>query len=74
MYFSDKISNRIFYTAERSIRGGIFDLLAGGIYFVIAVVYKLAYRNKRIAFFLKFRENSVERVGRVFYIVVKEYN
>lgn len=51
MYFSDKISNRIFYTAERSIRGGIFDLLAGGIYFVIAVVYKLAYRNKRIAFF-----------------------
>ena len=74
MYFSDKISNRIFYTAERSIRGGIFDLLAGGIYFVIAVVYKFAYRNKRIAFFLKLRENSVERVGRVFYIVVKEYN
>ena len=49
-------------------------MLAGVIYFVIAVVYKLAYRNKRIAFFLKFRENSVERVGRVFYIVVKEYN
>ena len=55
-------------------RGGIFDLLAGGIYFIIAVVYKLAYRNKRIAFFLKIRENSVERVGRIFYIVVKEYN
>ena len=30
-YFSDKISNRFFYAAERSIRGGIFDLLAGGI-------------------------------------------